>query len=308
MVTNGEGIYAHANLPPGRYHIQASKFGFKTLIKPDIVLNVQDALSIDFALPIGSLAETVTVEGGVPLVNTESAAVSTVVDQTFVKNIPLNGRSFQDLILLTPGIVTPIPTQDFQVLLPRRQTGEFSVNGQRPEANYYTVDGVSANVGASFGSNMERGAGASGSLPAASALGTTQGLVSVDDLQEFRVQSSTYSAEYGRNPGGQFTFDTSSGTNRLHGAAFDYLRNDLFDANDWFNGCFHIRRARLRQRLWRHTRRAAVECPASYITVRTRPSSSFPMKGCVLSSRSLPPLVSSRHPHFGSRRQARYNP
>jgi hypothetical protein len=103
--TNNDGIYVLPNLPPGPYRLQISKAGFKTIVKPDIVLNVQDALSINFTLPIGAVFEILTVEGGAPLVNTESAAVSTVVDQTYVKNMPLNGRSFQDLILLTPGTV-----------------------------------------------------------------------------------------------------------------------------------------------------------------------------------------------------------
>jgi hypothetical protein len=88
-------------LPPGPYRLQVSKVGFKTIIKPDIVLNVQDALSINFTLPIGAILETVTVQGGAPIVNTESAAVSTVVDRKYVENMPLNGRSLQDLILLS---------------------------------------------------------------------------------------------------------------------------------------------------------------------------------------------------------------
>lgn len=168
------------------------------------------------------------------MINTTDASVSTVVDQSYVKNMPLNGRSFQDLILLTPGIVTNSP----QSPSAGGQTGEFSVNGQRTEANYYTVDGVSANVGAAAGLGMTGFAGASGSVPASTALGTTQALVSVDDLQEFRVQSSTYSAEYGRNPGGQFAFETKSGANQWHGSAYNYLRNGYFDANDWFNDYF----------------------------------------------------------------------
>jgi hypothetical protein len=232
--TNNEGIYVLPSLPPGPYRVQVSKIGFKTIIKPDIILNVQDALSINFTLPIGAAYEVLTVEGGAPLVNTESAAVSTVVDQSYIKNMPLNGRSFQDLILLTPGIVTNSPQSPSAV----GQTGEFSVNGQRTEANYYTVDGVSANVGAAAGLGMTGFAGASGSVPASTALGTTQALVSVDDLQEFRVQSSTYSAEYGRNPGGQFAFETKSGANQWHGSAYNYLRNAYFDANDWFNDYF----------------------------------------------------------------------
>src|SRR3984893_3018829 len=103
--TNGEGIYVLPNLPPGPYRLQVSKIGFKTLIKPDITLNTQDALSINFTLPVGAFSETLTVEGGARLVSTESAAVSTVVDRQFAENLPMNGRSFQTLIQLTPGIV-----------------------------------------------------------------------------------------------------------------------------------------------------------------------------------------------------------
>src|ERR1700722_19791523 len=88
--TNGEGVYVLPNLPPGPYRLQVSKTGFKTIIKPDIVLNVQDALSINFTLPVGAVLETVTVEGGAPLVNTESAAVSTVIDHKYVENMPMN--------------------------------------------------------------------------------------------------------------------------------------------------------------------------------------------------------------------------
>src|SRR5882724_2141976 len=107
--TNDQGIYSVPNLPPGTYRIQVSKQGFKTIVHPDIVLHIQDAEAIGFTLPVGSTSDTVTVEGGVSLVNTESGAVSTVVDQTYVSNMPLNGRSFQDLILLTPGVVTASP-------------------------------------------------------------------------------------------------------------------------------------------------------------------------------------------------------
>jgi hypothetical protein len=92
--TNNEGIYVVTNLPPGPYRLQVSKIGFKTLIKPDIILNVQDSLAINFTLPVGAASEVVTVTGGAPLVNTESGSVSTVIDRTFVENLPLNGRIF----------------------------------------------------------------------------------------------------------------------------------------------------------------------------------------------------------------------
>jgi hypothetical protein len=244
--TNDEGIYVLPNLPPGPYRLQVSKIGFKTTIKPDIVLNVQDALSINFTLAIGASYETVTVEGGASMVNTTDASVSTLVDQTYIKNMPLNGRSFQDLILLTPGSVTQTPQVNPATSIVGL-SGEFSVNGQRPESNYYTVDGVSANVGASADGQWTIFAGISGSVAAATALGTTQALVSVDALQEFRVQSSTYSAEYGRNPGGQFSLETKSGTNQWHGTMYDYLRNGALDATDWFNDYFSVKAPNLRQ-------------------------------------------------------------
>src|SRR6516165_4454325 len=110
--TNDEGVYVLPSLPPGPYRVQVSKSGFKTIIRPDIVLNVQDALSINFTLPIGAVLETVTVAGGAPLLNTENAAVSTVVDRQFAENLPMNGRSFQSLIELTPGVVVTASNAD----------------------------------------------------------------------------------------------------------------------------------------------------------------------------------------------------
>jgi hypothetical protein len=258
--TNGDGIYIVPNLPPGSYRLQVSKAGFKTLIKPDIVLNIQDALSINFTLPVGAVFEIVTVEGGASMINTTDASVSTVIDHTYVENMPLNGRSFQDLILLTPGVVAVSPQSGAGL----GASGEFSVNGQRTESNYYTIDGVSGNVGATSGLGMALGAGASGSIGAATALGTTQALVSVDDLQEFRVQSSTYSAEYGRNPGGQFAFETKSGANEWHGTAYDYLRNNVFDGNDWFNDYFRQAPPPTRQNDFGGTFGGSVKIPGLY--------------------------------------------
>src|SRR5450755_1103044 len=226
--TNSDGIYVLPNLTPGPYRLQVSKVGFKTLIKPDIILNVQGALAINFTLPVGAFAETVTVEGGAPLVNTESAAVSTVVDRQFAENLPMNGRSFQTLITLTPGVVV-VPSNP-------SDSGQFSVNGQRADANYWMVDGVSANIGIGVNGNGSPGNALAGSVGSFSVLGGTNSLVSVDAMQEFRIQTSTYAPEFGRAPGAQISIVTRSGTNQFHGTAFDYLRNDIFDASDWFNG------------------------------------------------------------------------
>jgi len=225
--SNAEGIYVLPNLPPGPYRVQVSKIGFKTLIKPDIVLNVQDSLSINFTLLVGAFHEIVTVEGGASIINTTDASVSTVVDQTFVKNMPLNGRSFQTLINLTPGVVA-IPSNSFN-------GGQFSINGQRGSANYWMVDGVSANVGIGATSSGT-GNGLGGALGSFSVMGGTNSLVSVDSMEEFRIQTSTYAPEFGRTPGGQISIVTRSGTNQFHGTAYDYFRNDVLDANNWFNG------------------------------------------------------------------------
>jgi hypothetical protein len=224
--TNGEGIYVVANLPPGSYRVQVSKTGFKTVIKPDIGLNVQDALSINFTLPVGATSIVVTVEGGAPLVNTQDASVSTVVDRQFAEELPLNGRSFQSLIELTPGVV---PTASNYA-----DNGQFSVNGQRPSSNYWSVDGVSANIGIGASTTAYPGNGLGGALGSFSAMGGTNSLVSVDALQEFRIQTSTYAPEFGRTPGGQISIVTRSGANQFHGTVFDYFRNDALDANDWF--------------------------------------------------------------------------
>jgi hypothetical protein len=223
--TNSEGIYAVPNLSPGDYRIQVSKVGFKTIIKPDIVLKVQDALAINFTLPVGATSETVTVEGGAPLLNTETASVSTVIDRSFVESLPLNGRSFNTLLQLTPGVVIA-PANNLQT------PGQFSIAGQRTDANNFTVDGVSANFGVGAGTGQSQSG--TGTAQAFSAIGGTSSLVSVDALQEFRVETSSFAPEFGRTPGGQVVLSTRSGTNDFHGGAFDYFRNTIMDANDWF--------------------------------------------------------------------------
>jgi hypothetical protein len=260
--SNGAGIYTVSILPPGQYRVQVSKAGFKTLIKPGIILNVQSAVALNFVLPLGATSESITVDAGSSIINTTDATVGTVVDQKFVANIPLNGRSFQDLISMTPGIVTASP-QTPSTSQGVAYSGDFSVNGQRTESNNYTVDGVTGNVAAGSGVGKP-GNGTGGALGGSTALGTTQALVSVDALQEFRVQSSTYSAEYGRSPGGQFSFVTRSGTNDFHGTAFDYLRNNFFDANDWFNDYYDKPTPALRQNDFGGTVGGPVWIPRAY--------------------------------------------
>jgi outer membrane receptor protein involved in Fe transport len=224
-VTDGAGSYTVPLLPPGNYTVKAGREGFTTAEVPSVVLNVNDRVALRIQLKVGSVSgQTVNVIDTPALID-DSPTVGTTVDRQFVSNIPLNGRSFQTLIALTPGIV----------IVPSSLTGnsgQFSVNGQRANANYFTVDGVSANIG--NGGGTVPGQATSGTLPGLTTFGGTNSMVSVDAMQEFQVQTSTYSAEYGRSPGGQISIVTRSGGNDFHGSLFEYVRNDKFDANDWF--------------------------------------------------------------------------
>jgi hypothetical protein len=216
--TNQDGIYVIPDLRPATYRLTIQKEGFRTVVQPSLQLYVQDAVNENFKL--GPVSEISTVTA--PLLQTDSAAVSTVVDQQVVANMPLNGRSFQSLIALTPGVV--FTSQNLG-------QGQFSANGQYTDTNYYMLDGVSANFGVAIGTSQSMG----GALPALTAQGGTNGLVSVDAMQEFRIQTSSYAAEYGRTPGAQISVVTKSGSNQFHGGVFDYLRNDLFDARNYFD-------------------------------------------------------------------------
>lgn len=240
--TNSDGLYVAPFIQSGTYQIYVQASGFSTVSSQPLTVTVDQALVFDVQLKVGNASEHVTVNANDQEINTTDASVSTVIDRRFVENIPLNGRSFQDLISMTPGVVTQSPQSSSGLAY----NGDFSVNGQRTESNYYMVDGVTGNTQAGNGYGGPQ-SGTSGSLGASTALGTTQSLVSVDALQEFRVLSSTYSAEYGRTPGGQFSLVTRSGTNAPHGTLFDYLRNSYFDANDWFNDHYGQPIAALRQ-------------------------------------------------------------
>ncbi len=225
VTSNSSGAFAVPLLPPGNYTLTALRDGFAPVKLTNIVLNVNDERSLRIQLKPGNISETVNVTSEGPLLNNESPAVGTVVNQQVIENMPLNGRSFQSLIALVPGIVFTNSTP--------MSPGQFSVNGQRTNANYFSVDGVSGNIGAGAMSTM--GNTLSGSTPGWTIAGGTNGLVSVDALQEFRIQTSSYAPEFGRSPGGQVSLVTKSGSNAFHGTAYDYLRNDVFDARNFFN-------------------------------------------------------------------------
>ena len=240
VATGTTGFYSFASVRPGHYRMEVEKSGFKQVRLTGITVNVQDNLEENFKLSIGAASESVEVTADMVNVNTTDGTVSTVVDRHFAENLPLNGRSFQTLIMLTPGVVVTPTAFDDQ--------GQFSVNGQRADANYFTIDGVSANFGVTGYSPLVQSA--SGALPALSVAGGTNSLVSVDAMQEFRIQTSTFAPEFGRTPGGQISIVTRSGTNAFHGTAFEYFRNDVLDSNNWFSNFNHLRKPEERQNVF----------------------------------------------------------
>lgn len=234
--SNNEGRFVFPSLPPGQYSVTATREGFAPVEVKNVVVNVNDQVALRITLSVGQISQSVEVLEGASLVN-ESAEVATAIDRQFVANLPLNGRSFQSLLTLTPGIV--------QTRVGSNDLGQFSVNGQRADANYFTVDGVSANTAMSGTANQ--GQTLPGTLPGLTVFGGTNNLVSVDALEEFKVLTSSYAAEFGRSPGAQVSIVTRSGTNDFHGAIFDYVRNDVLDANDWFTNRNRLAKPPLRQ-------------------------------------------------------------
>jgi len=224
ITTNDDGGYAFPSLAPGTYTVRGQRQGFSTAEIKDVVLNVNDKRSLQIQLTVGDVGAVVQVTAESSLVN-ESPAITTTIDRTLVENLPLPGRSFQGLIQLSPGVVVTATDS--------RDQGQFSVNGMRRSSNAFYVDGVGANFGGASGANLGQFAG--GSLPAFSAQGGTNSLVSVDAVQEFTIQTSTYAAEFGRQPGAQVSILTRSGTNKFTGSVFEYFRDEALDANDWFN-------------------------------------------------------------------------
>jgi hypothetical protein len=223
VLTNRDGVYVLRDLRPGPYRLIVDDEGFQQIVLVGLTLSAQDAVGRNFTMQVGSVIQSVTLTASGEKVNI-SPAVGTVVNQQFVQNLPLNGRSFQSLIGLTPGVVFTPPND--------AGSGEFSVNGQRGNANYFTVDGVSANFATSLSFFPAQTLG--GTTPALTVSGGTNGLLSVDAMQEFRVQTSTFAAEDGRSPA-QVSIVTRSGTDQFHGTVYDYLRNNFLDARNYFD-------------------------------------------------------------------------
>jgi hypothetical protein len=212
--TGPNGDFLFSRLEPGSYTLQAFQAGFALIQVPGLALKPGDTRNIQIRFQIGKQRETATVHAGD---FEEASVITTRVGHDLVDDIPLNGRSLQPLLLLTPGVIM-------------MANNEFSFNGQSTSMNYFTVDGMSVNLAV-------RGGGVSTDLAqdaGYSALGTTSNLISVNALDEFTVQSSTISPQIGRQSGGHVQMNSRSGGETLHGEAFEFFRNSALDASDWF--------------------------------------------------------------------------
>jgi len=212
-ITNETGSYYVTNLPPGTYRIEVEKLGFKAVLKSDVILHVQDALEVNFEMVLGSASESVTVRGGAPLLDTESSTMGTVVEQRKAVELPLNGRNVFNLIELAASVVpqgsstgTPVGVNPFG-------WGNYQVDGSFGNESAEYLDGQPLNIGYI-------------NLPV---LIPTQ-----DSIQEFKVQTSNLGAEWGKFSGGVTNLSTKTGTSTIHGEAYEYLRNKIFNANDFF--------------------------------------------------------------------------
>ncbi len=222
--TASDGRFNFTELLPGNYVLSVRQQGFSTAEVRDVLLKVNEQRELKVRLRVGHIDETVTITDE-PAIIKKSMATGVTLERQTLEELPLNGRTLQTAILLAPGTVATRATFTEQ--------GQLSVNGQRANANYFMLDGVSANIGVAAGASGTGQAG-TGSLPSTSVMGTTNTLVSVDALQELRILTSPFAPEYGRTPGAQVIMTTRTGTNQFHGSFFEYFRGDVLGAKDWF--------------------------------------------------------------------------
>jgi len=216
-VSDGTGRYSVLSLPVGRYEIRAQKDGFRTELRTGITLDVGQEATVDLVLQLGEVRQQVTVTGEAPSVSATPTATSGLVGERQVKDLPLNGRSYDELLTLNPGVVNFTWEKTGGVGISNSTVGNmFSISGNRPQQNLFLLNGVEFTGAAE--NNMQPG-------------GTSQELLGVDAVREFNLLRDTYGPQYGKRPGGQITIVTQSGTNDWHGTVFEFLRNsDLMRA------------------------------------------------------------------------------
>jgi Carboxypeptidase regulatory-like domain len=219
LKTDSSGSYTGASLPLGTYTVKVSDSGFKTEVVTGLVLHASDALTMNRTLVVGNVAETVTVSADQVQLNLENGMSQGLINGTQIRELALNNRNYEQLLVLQPGVSYGGASDQLYigVSLPSGTSAQvaFSINGSRPTSNNWTIDGSD---------NVDRGANL-----------TLLAYPSVDAIAEFKTLRGTYLAEYGRNASGQINVVTRSGTNSLHGSAYEFFRNDLFNANSWAN-------------------------------------------------------------------------
>src|ERR1700686_567124 len=232
ITTDASGNYAFVNILPGRYRIEAEKSGFKKFLREPIIVEIESGLKVDIALQVGAQSETVEVTGTAPLLQPETNSLGQVVEQRTVTDMPLNGRNPLALVALVPGGVpqgqpsggnasggNPVGANPFAL-------GDFQVGGGMSGQSQILIDGVPTN---------------------GAYLNVVTVIPTQDAIQEFKVQTNNLGPEYGRFAGGVINLSTKSGTNRFHGSAYEFLRNKVFNANDYFDNQRNIARAPLTQ-------------------------------------------------------------
>lgn len=224
-VTNDAGEYQFIALPPRNYSVKATATGFGAQVQNDIDLHVQSRPSVDFSLKVGQLTDTVEVQASGALLQTQSADVGGVVQEKQIRDLPLNGRRYADLALLEAGIQKNFTNPN------NTAPDRFSSNGNLETQNYFSLDGVDNNSGST---NLQEGSVQTVQPPP-------------DALQEFRVQTRTYSAEFGTSAGAVINASLKSGSNALHGDVWEFVRNNRLDSNTYFNNAGGVPRGHFSQ-------------------------------------------------------------
>ena len=241
--TNGDGAYIVSSLPSGKYDIAVTAKGFQKFLAKGVVLEVAQKARVDVTLTVGSLTEEITVTGeNVAQVDTQSAEISSIITGKQVQNLELNGRNFTQLVTLAPGVVSQTGQDEGTVGIIGNTM--YAINGGRTEYNNWEIDG---------GDNMDNGSNNSINV-----------YPNLEAIAEFKVLTSNYGAQYGRNGSGTIEVETKSGTNQFHGSAFYYGRNDFFNANSWQNNGQGIARPSYKKHDWGYTIGGPVFIPHLY--------------------------------------------
>ena len=284
VTTTNTGSFNITNLPAGRYTVTVKDAGFQTFVANEVVLNVAEKHTLDVQLKTGKTSETIEVVAENTPIQTTTAEESGTVTGEQVRELALNNRNFEQLILLQPGVANQLPDK---VGFGLANNTSISVNGARTGANNYTVDGADIN---DSGSN-----------------GTLLNTPSIDAIQEFTLERSNYDASFGRSGGGQIVVATKSGTNQIHGSAYEFNRNNFYNANTFGRPCLRLRTGKSHYRSFATeilpssatttlVSPSAVPCTFRRFTTRTRQDLLFLVRGVASGEHPGPECHQCAHP------------